>query len=263
MISNLYIIPTYHCNLRCSHCEIHNKLCQEDMSTFLTQFSTLEYFNGILFGGEPLLVSDNLERIFKTNHVETISTNLTLLTDRHVQLFRAFNIDVSTSWNPVRFTNVEYNVWLKNLEKLVLAEIPTTILITLTSDLLDSNILAVLGKLNSLGKFNVKFETYFPATAQLITEADNWLVEITKKWKWQNLANVLKSEYQHGNIHLCRNIWSLEPNGQLINSCPTMSKNYSLDDCYRCKYAQICKPCQKQSICTFYQTFYEFVMEHN
>ena len=260
MISNLYIIPTYSCNLNCQHCEIHKNHIDIDQHKFLNTFAELEYEYGILFGGEPLL-SKYLPEILATNHIESISTNLLLLTEQHIQLIKQYRLDVSTSWNPTRFKSDEFELWLKNIQILLQHDIHITVLITLTSDLFKSNIKYVLDRLECLGYIDIKFETYVPANDQLISQADDWLVEITKNWKWQKLKNILAIDYRLGNIHLCRNIWTLEPNGNLKNSCPTTSTNRNLDICCRCKYVQVCKPCQKQSVCTFYQKFYEFVME--
>lgn len=65
-IKELYIIPTYSCNLDCPHCELHKKVERYNESVFISQLKTLFFDRGILFGGEPLLLQEKLIPILET-----------------------------------------------------------------------------------------------------------------------------------------------------------------------------------------------------
>ncbi len=107
-IFHLTVIPTWECNLRCSHCSVltllkkedPNKINSDEIARFadnwLKTYPTTKYLVFALLGGEPLLrTKDCLELTRKIKEVSkdisflsTLTTNLTLpITDEILDLF--------------------------------------------------------------------------------------------------------------------------------------------------------------------------------
>ena len=76
MLDKLYVIPTYKCNLSCSHCDLHKRDIAFKAKSFLKQLNNIEAKEVILFGGEPSFYQDRLAKCLKTNKITSISTNL-------------------------------------------------------------------------------------------------------------------------------------------------------------------------------------------
>jgi len=101
--AQISIVPTWACNLRCTHCVVLNKLVKKDDSfydidkvcEFVQKF--LKFYNhknaSISFvGGEPLLVAARLNKIIEklksicdVNFTFTITTNLSVDIDEEIQ----------------------------------------------------------------------------------------------------------------------------------------------------------------------------------
>lgn len=109
-VFHLTVIPTWECNLRCSHCSVltllkkkdPDKINPDDISRFadlwLERFPSSKYLIFALLGGEPLLRTqdciDLTKKITeickerKVNCLSTLTTNLTLpITDSTLELF--------------------------------------------------------------------------------------------------------------------------------------------------------------------------------
>ncbi len=256
---NVYICPTYNCNLSCSHCDIRKKSIDTDLIKIIESAKTLAGAQFTLFGGEPLrLKYVELKQLIDNIDIASISTNLLLLEDCHMSLFKDKNIDISTSWNPFRFTAEQYLQWLKNVKKALDNKLYVTVLVTLTVDLFKSKIIDVLddlAKINNEYFVGIKFEPLLPSTVQLIHNADEWLSQLYKNWKWP-YKNILAENYKNGNTYFCRHTKTIQPDGSIINSCPAVQKNVFIDNCLQCKYNRICRPCVKQPVCSFFEKLY-------
>lgn len=91
------------------------------------------------------------------------------------------------------------------------AKLHVTVLITLTYDLFSSRIYDVLQDLcryDTAYFDGVKFEPYVKSTTDLVEVADKWLVDMYSNWKYQ-YRNIIADEYKAGNVHLCKNIWTI------------------------------------------------------
>ena len=113
------IKPTNNCNLRCKYCFIDNnvKSTSKEMSidlayiivdkiaSFLMESQCLKC-EILWHGGEPLIWDiDNYKKIFayiydtypNIEWCQSLQTNLTLLTLQHIELFKKYNVNLSTS----------------------------------------------------------------------------------------------------------------------------------------------------------------------
>ena len=87
-MKKLYVIPTYHCNLKCPHCELH--LRDDNFNeSFYDVLSNNNIDLGVLFGGEPTLYRDRLIKCLKTNKIHSISTNLIKLDNELISLLKS------------------------------------------------------------------------------------------------------------------------------------------------------------------------------
>ena len=223
------------------------------------KFSESEF---VLFGGEPFMLdADSLKMLFSKIAISSVSTNLLKLDKYKLQLLKDNQTSIATSWNPSRFTEQQYLSWLDKVQMAINAKLHVTVLITLTYDLFSSRICDVL---QDLCKYDttyfdgVKFEPYVKSTADLVEAADKWLVDLYSNWKYQ-YKNIIADEYKVGNMHLCKNIWTIQPNGNIVHSCPAVERDNILYNCLKCKYNKVCRPCMKQDVCTFFKKLYQKV----
>lgn len=256
-----YIIPTYHCNLKCPHCDLHLKN-DEFNDDFYTQLKNIIADNIILFGGEPTLYRDRLTKCLKLNKITSISTNLLQLDDELISLYKEYNLSIATSWNPKRFIEEQYELWLNHLQLLTENGLSCIILITLTDDLLNydlfynhlkqwDTIKSVEGILfEPLLDYNMKNDLH--------QRADEWLCKLYDNWNY-SFENMIINRVKNWNCD-CRDTWTLQPNGKLVQGCPQNEQEYVLNDCLNCKLANICKPCNLQHICSFPKQLYERVI---
>ena len=267
MIGTIYVNPTYKCNLKCSHCTIRKQPHKQNLHQIVDTLSRIEYDRAILFGGEPLLLKHNqLSYMFEHIRFDSISTNLLLLNEDNINVIIENNIHVATSWNPDRFTEKQYHTWLNNLRLLIENDVPTTVLITMTEQLLNTDICVILRDIENVTQGSqcfegIKFEHLVPSTKDLVNKFDCWLIELTKKWNF-SYPNIIVDQYKQGScVFDCRHVWSVTPEGRLIHNCPTLDNNNVLKQCLTCDYAHICKPCKKQQVCTFFKHLYIYLKQ--
>ena len=233
-----------------------------DEVKFIQTFKEQKYTKAVLFGGEPLSLSnDKISHILDANKVDSISTNLLLLDDNKLKLIKEYNLDVATSWNPNRFDNKQYELWIKNIAILLDNQVKVTVLITLTEDLFKSNLKTMLEDLDILSNqylVGVQFEQFVQSTIKLVQQSDEFMVKIYDNWNYK-YDNLLALKYKEGNLNFCNSIMSLLPNGDLKIGCPQTENNQLLNNCFECKYNKVCKPCIKQTTCTFLKRFYQKV----
>lgn len=120
MIMYTFLIkPTNNCNLRCKYCFISNAVkSSSDMMTIeMAKFAIkqiADFIGGkgemackiLWHGGEPLLwnaskyesVLSHMNEVYPHIHWDnSMQTNLTLLTDEHLKIFKKYNVKISTS----------------------------------------------------------------------------------------------------------------------------------------------------------------------
>lgn len=259
-MKKVYIIPTYHCNLNCPHCDLHLKNDNFNESFYkVLKNNDIEF--GILFGGEPTLYKDRLIPCLKTNKIHSISTNLLNLDDELISLYKKYNLSIATSWNPQRFSEEQYKLWLNHLQLLSNNDLTCIIMITLTEDLLIYNDFENrLKEWDSLKCISgVLFEPLldYNMAIDLHQRADEWLCQIYDKWCY-SFKNIIVNKVKNWNCN-CSDVWTLNPDGKLIRGCPQSEKEYVLNDCLKCKLAGICNPCNLQHLCSFPKKLYEKV----
>lgn len=102
------------CNLRCSYC-YQNEQRERGESTTANDARILKAIERLpgpvaIFGGEPLLISlprleNLLQSIFAARGGCAIQTNGTLLSQRHIDLFKKYNVAVGVSFDGPRLLN--------------------------------------------------------------------------------------------------------------------------------------------------------------
>lgn len=259
----LYAKLTNDCNLSCPHCNICNDTDWNE-SVF---FAQIRNFDGqiIAFGGEPTLYRDRFFKLLKQHNVTSVSTNLMELDD---DLIRAYKkIYVSTSWNVKRFDLKQYDRWLKNIKRLGDNDIPCTVLITLTPDLISMNqhkFMDIIKAWNSeyCAINTVLFEHLVDdtTTQEFFDQCDDWLCAINTRWNADDIR--IKNQIVEDVLHWekkCSTIYTLEPNGNMRNHCPHPTKKRIREECLACEYANICQPCILQQHCSFPKKLYNIV----
>ena len=135
------------CNLKCSYCyenpmrEAGNMGGKYDVDLMI---QSLDRANDdfIIFGGEPLLMDiDDMEKLFQFGYNKYkrngVQTNGLLITSKHIELFKKYNVQVGLSidgppkCNTVRSTEQETERIMSNLRQLIDAKIPVGLIITI------------------------------------------------------------------------------------------------------------------------------------
>ena len=263
MLDKLYIVPNYECNLNCPHCDLHKLKYKYNSEKFIQQLNTIESREYILFGGEPLLYKDRFIQCIDTKKITSISTNLLLLNENTIEILKTNNIDISSSWNPLRFTEEQYKLWLEKLTLLSKFNLKATILVTLTEDLFQlrkERLHEIFNQIdNTNGIYGILFEYLLSSDAnkEFYLECDKWLYEIYKNWQWK-FNNFIINRLENWNCD-CSNIRTLLPDGSIQLGCPQFDiklLRYK-EDCLQCKLASICNPCRLQRYCTFPKKLYQ------
>lgn len=263
--NRVYALITRHCNLTCKYCVIRN--CNEtfDEKKFIDQLSN---FDGtiILFGGEPTLYHDRLFKIYNnpniSHKITSITTNMMSIDNDLIDLFNNMR-GVATSWNPDRFNNDEYEIWLDNISRLngninkkvmVLVTLVDSVL-SLTPDEFNS----IISRWNSDVISSIRFEHLVDRsiTPEYFEKVDNWLCNIYKSW---NSSIRMANKDSILNWHQdCSDIFTLTPEGILRHGCPHNSISHIPTRCYTCNKVDICQPCRLQRYCSFSEKFYNLV----
>lgn len=269
MSSQMYALVTTQCNLSCPHCDIKDQNDNFNRDLFVKKICD---FPGtiVLFGGEPSLYPDRLYDIYYHSDVtrkkiKTISTNLVYLDDRLVNLYCDIKY-IASSWNPHRFTDLQYKTWLNHLSTLSEYDIEVAILITLTNDLFDMGVDSLFNIISTWNSNAIKYINFEPYVGESSDKAyfekiDDFLCEIFNKWEFKfHLKNTkLAEEYYRD----CSHIYSLYPDGTVINCCPHMGSKMMPSECYTCERSGICRPCQLQKVCSYPKKFTKLVSTSN
>lgn len=268
--SIIHIIPSFACNLNCPHCDEKHKVADYkfDRDKFFNVFNQIQRKDNsiALFGGEALMNDyDLLNDIIKTKKITTITTNLIGASLEKIKLLVDNDIIIGTSWNPKRFTDEQYKEWLAKLCILKKLNVHPAIFITLTDDLIDSNILEVLDTLDKLEVASVTFALVVPCTPELVEKIDNWLCWLEEHWRWR-FRHMLREKYlkldaTHRNG--CLNTsFVLYPNGDFKQECVHTDTAYHLDRfdfCNKCPFITVCNPCPKHDCCTFFKNYWTYL----
>lgn len=265
----LYVIPTMHCNLDCNHCFIKNTPETYDREKFL---DTLNNFDGelLLFGGESTIYLDRMFDIIESNNLNgkskicSISTNLIILNDDLLGFYKTLR-GVSTSWNPTRFNSIQYEIWKKHCNILSDNDIGYIVMVTLTNDLFEMSaeeFLTLAKEWVTPTLKEIKFEYYVGegVTPEYFYKADQWLCEIYKKWDLPVFLEIL-NRLDCWNYN-CNEIYTLYPDGNLVNSCPHGKPGIISSDCYSCEKVTKCRPCRLQPYCSYPHKLSKLVNEH-
>lgn len=270
-INELYVCFDFMCNLHCPHCTLrtinidNNLQYVYDTLQFLDERNSKFTIN--LFGGEPMLLKDEelkkFENLFN-KHPLIISTNLLVLSRYKISLMKNCE-DVNTSWNPQRFSKSQMELWENNLKIIQNENIPYSVMITLTKDLIENytpqEFCSIIGKWKKCRNIDLK---------QMIGDksidfemVDEWLCNLYDCWNitpknlfFDEIERVIRKEKIWKNY--CESYFTLLPNGNLKDGCPYFEYKTNKDFCLMCEYYNVCKGgCNIQEKCTFPKKLYE------
>lgn len=270
-MKNLYLTITNECNLRCPHCY------KEDFDTSIFSFDNIkkilenhpEISSITLYGGEFLLekysikVLELIKFLREKNLSISGTTNLCFKNLSENQLYILNQLDlISTSWNPLRFSENQFEIWKKNVFQLKDKFI--SLLITITNSLIQNKYFdQILDFCENYPFKIIKFEPYVGIGLErpLNSEVDNYLFHLYAKIKpylkniqidpFSSIINGFQDHLSTGTFQrrcydhsLC-----LDVNGDL-RICPQFPKDienpkklfFNFDKrCLECKFFSFCK----------------------
>lgn len=256
----LYAIPSHQCNLKCPHCHLKDSPEEYNRNLFIKE---LNNFDGqiVMFGGEPTFHRDrmfdivNANRKDGKNRINSIATNLIILDEELLEFYREIHF-VSTSWNLTRFSSSQYTKWLENCN--VIANEPNihcAIIITMTEDLIDYDVekfLFTVDQWNDKAIKYIKFEHCIGDNRDgYFEQCDEWLCKLYRRWR--SPIKVETFDAVSSWYHDCRDTYTLQPNGIMVNSCPNglYVKPKVPSECLMCDQAGKCRPCRLLPQCSF------------
>lgn len=267
-MKHLYALITTNCNLACPHCDIRtNGDDGYDENVFL---NVIKDFDGTItiFGGEPTLYMNRLVKVLSLGKATSISTNLLNIDESTVSLLMEHQISIATSWNYNRFTNMQYHKWINNIKCLRNIDIPIKILITMTRDLVESDIDNFM-EMISIWDHEYKIDSILfehlidpNESPEFNNQVDQWLCKIFNKWKTRQISidNEIVKKLNHW-VCDCRNTYTLHPNGYMTTGCPHLTDIKIVDECLTCPQSDKCMPCRLQSYCTYPKKLAKLVKE--
>lgn len=272
-MKEIFVCFDFTCNLNCPHCTLKDITPQRYLDKVYNTMRFIRMVNDEtltfnLFGGEPLLLKDEELKIFEEFFDNTkiiLSTNLlSKLTPYKIKLMKKVE-DVNTSWNPKRFTNEQYQHWLKQLKILNDNDISYSVMITLTKDLIQMNPLDFYNLVCSWEKCrNIDLKQMIGDLTNDFEAVDEWLCRLYDIWKFKKPLNLIFNEIKQiieGKRiwkNYCKTTTTIMPNGYLKDGCPYYEYEPQKPFCYQCEYYPICKGgCNIQEKCTFPKKLYE------
>jgi len=261
-----YIVPSWKCNLNCSHCTVKNKPYSFNKEVFfktmLSQKHKYPEANFILHGGEPTLNKKLFIEILDTDVITSITTNLIFTDKQIIDEINKHDLSVATSWNPNRFSSNElFKIWLNNLKLLKKSPL---LLITLDKDVVKMNPEHLIEIIKSFENIDsILFECLIDndLNDDFQNTVDDWLCKLDEEWTIQNLMikNLIKEQILNWNFNC--NTKTILPNGTIQEKC-VFAENYKphvLKRCLTCMYNKNCIPCKLHTRCSFFPKFYERV----
>ena len=258
MINTVYCLLTKRCNLSCKHCDVYKYEDNWNQKKFV---DTLRNIDGkfILFGGECSLYPERIKLLLEDdiikNRIKSVSTNLLILNDEILTFWRTIG-NIGTSWNPNRFNDIQYQLWLNNLKVLskYSNDINITLLIVLEDSLFTYDFDKFINMLKELDNMNifksVKFEPYVGSTSDrnYFIRSDNFLSKLYDHWNFNMiLDNIERAQI---NFFNCSKTYHVDPDGTLHIGCAHEETITYSNDCLTCENNSICRPCQLQKFCT-------------
>lgn len=254
----LYVCPSWKCNLKCEHCEISTRRSKETKygDNVLHTLKKLQLSSSsvvVYFGGEPMLNKFQFGTILSSNMITSVSTNLLLLDEDCLRWMERTSpkVNIATSWNPTRFTDDQYKLWLRNLRKVRERGFDTKVLITLTPSLFGMQMHEVINVLKDIEKTGCDkflFEPYV-GEHEYHEAADSWLCDFVDLYKG-NMENCITEKIKNWNCD-CSNTWTIEPTGELVKGCPQFEKVNIPTKCLTCDNGHVCRPCVLQKTCSY------------
>lgn len=267
---NVYMTPWYDCNLACPHCDVRLMDKTSNYAQFMLSFKNMcdhkaETDTYILFGGEPMLYPDRFKEIISSRKIDCVSTNMLLWKKEYTDMFRYTNISIATSYNPQRFTESQYELWLENLSSVSKNCIDVLVLITLTKDLFEKPLEEFLKVIDDLDIAGVKAFTFEPYIGEVEVngEADEWLISFYKEFLKLNLNIKCSIVEKLDNWNCdCSYTMTLNPVGKLSKGCPQFTQVQVPENCLTCDNAHVCRPCVLQKTCSYPKKFAKWLKEN-
>lgn len=218
-----------------------------------------------IFGGEPSLYPNRIlnivsDPILKKKKI-SISTNLVSLPDSLLDVYKKLG-SIGTSWNLQRFNDDQYRSWKENINILEREHIHATVLITLTRDLIDTDVeefMDIISEWNFNVIHKIKFEHYVgDTTPQYFKDADRWLCELHRKWHHNDISTIF--DKVNAWCFDCSGIYTLLPDGTMYHACPHyLVQPVVPQECYTCELADKCNPCRLHSYCSYPKEFADMI----
>lgn len=264
-----YALLTTHCNLSCPYCDVKNNEDHWNRDKFMQQ---LHDFDGeiILFGGEPTLYKDRLLDVFLSDPVvnrkiRSITTNMIKIDDTILSILQIIGA-IGTSYSPSRFSDEEYNTWLKNINEFG-EKVPgktIRVLATMTEELISKTpeeMMKIMSEWNSKVLDEINFEYYVgpEADEDYFARCDQWLCDLYNAWDTPiKLYNIKRMRPWYND---CTGIVTLHPDGTFTQGCPHSGNFCVPDKCYTCDKADVCRPCRLQRYCSYAHKFAELTKD--
>lgn len=234
----IYLKTTETCNLNCRHCftsgsagakiywdhlKVVDWLQRLRLETSASPHVHLEFH-----GGEPFLADLNsLQYVY--NHCKDlwpsqswgITTNLTFkLTEEQIKFIQGpLNNRIGTSWDPdIRFSSPkQYDLWRKNLQKLIDLGVTVKLFVSVTRGTVAMNPLDLLEWVRDLGVSELALERLtnngnarqYPEIFPSNSETDAWLMKMhlqseqagARSWFTNELLETIYEKFESNNIN--------------------------------------------------------------
>ena len=274
----VFVCFDFLCNLNCPHCTLklipqHRQLDKIYNTMKIVRENNTNQLTFNLFGGEPLLLSDEdfkiIEEFFYNTRI-ILSTNLlSKLTDYKIKLMTMVE-DVNTSWNPLRFTEEQYKLWLNQLDILNKNNIHYSVMVTLTKDLIEQSPESFLERVLTWKNCrNIDMKQMIGDDTIDFNKVDDWLCKLYNIWNIEKplnlIFNEIKQVVEEKRIwkNYCETTTTIMPDGKLKNGCPYFEYKTDKSFCLSCEYYPICKGgCNIQERCTFPKKLYNLIRKN-
>lgn len=273
----VYICPSFGCNLNCPHCTLKNIRNEGDIGSIINSINIIKSVNPnvsfTLFGGEPSLLKDEVLLAIRNAIGESdysVSTNLINFSDTFLQILKEADLP-DTSWNPQRFyTKDLYDKWLNNIKILKDNNIIFELMITLTKDLIGKDPQEFIDKVLEWGVKYIKLEFMIGDSTLNPENVDEWLVKLYKLWysnkdlnSYENVLFDRIRDVAFNNVEWegnCNNTLTILPSGNIKERCPYYECKIIKEECYNCEYYRYCKGgCPIQDKCVFPKKLFNII----
>lgn len=279
-IEEIYICPSFKCNIACKHCTLHNDYKKTSISNiidtldFIKNFSTNQ-LSYDLFGGEPLLNSmDDIKLLLShMNGEKQISTNLLLFDKKWTDIFKEFDT-INTSFDTSRFFNHDIlNVWENKLNQIRCLNIPINIMTVLNNELINTYTPKEFVKLMTerFKPYSIDFEYHIGSDCDDKQALDNWLLDLYKNGLddsvyFRQYHKIKRSIYTDGSIKYidCSKSLTILPNGNVHKYCAYYENDILKSKCYTCRYFKYCNGgCPLVNKCTYPISLHEEIINES